>query len=173
MGIDALSSFFTGGTYAAAKYGSKGEKVLKYADDAEDLLNVDLDDVFDIQKNLQGIQQKRTMNTNQKFKEVLYSRKSNAVIIAEEQIGKKIGKHTKEYGLNPGNESDRIKLLSIIDDIIDNAEEVVRGKWKCQNSPVLFYRKGEDLVLVREKDNNFVSIFKGGANNGWFKDMGR
>lgn len=56
-----MASFFTGGTYAAAKYGSKGGKVLKYADDAEDLLNVDLDDVSDIQKSLQGIQQKRTI----------------------------------------------------------------------------------------------------------------
>ena len=89
------------------------------------------------------------------------------------QIGKKNREHAKDYGLDPGNEDDRIKLLNIIDDIIDNAEEVVRGKWKCQDGPVLFYRKGEDLVLVREKDSNFISIFQRGANNGWFKDTRR
>ena len=112
-------------------------------------------------------------NDNKKFMEALNSRNTNDIIITKKQSGKKIGKHTKEYGLNPGNENDRIKLLNIIDDIIDNAEEVVKGSWKCQDGTVLFYRKGEDLVLVREEDNSFISIFKGGANNGWFKDMGR
>lgn len=61
----------------------------------------------------------------------------------------------------------------IINDIIDNADEVVEGKWKGQEGSILFYQKGEDPVLIRKNDNNFVSIFKGGANNGWFKDLGR
>ena len=64
-------------------------------------------------------------------------------------------------------------LGRIINDIIDNADEIVEGKWKGQEGPILFYRKGEDLVLIRKNDDNFVSIFKGGANNGWFKDLGR
>lgn len=53
------------------------------------------------------------------------------------QFGKKNRERAKDYGLDPGNEDDRIKLLNIIDDIINNAEEVVRGKWKCQDGPVL------------------------------------
>ena len=94
-------------------------------------------------------------------------------VITDKQFGKKIGKHTKEYNLNPKNEEDRKEMGRIINDIIDNADEVVEGKWKGQEGTILFYRKGEDLVLVRKNDNNFVSIFKGGANNGWFKDLGR
>ena len=38
MGIDAFLSFLTGGTYAAAKYGSEGGKVLKFVDKTEDLI---------------------------------------------------------------------------------------------------------------------------------------
>ena len=110
---------------------------------------------------------------NKKFREALNSRNTNDIIITEGQIGKKIKRHHKDYDLNPGKEEDRIKLLNIVDDIIDNAEEVIEGKWKGQEGTILFYRKGEDLVLVRKNDNNFVSIFKGGANNGWFKDLGR
>ncbi len=94
-------------------------------------------------------------------------------VITDKQFGKKIGKHTKEYNLNPKNEEDRKEMGRIINDIIDNADEVVEGKWKGQEGPILFYRKGEDLVLIRKNDDNFVSIFKGGANNGWFKNLGR
>ncbi len=110
--------------------------------------------------------------SNKKFLEALNSRNTNDIIITEAQIGKKIGKHTKEYGLNPGKESDRIKLLNTVDDIIDNADEILEGKWKGYG-PTLFYRKGEDLVLVERDNKSFISIFKGGANNGWFKDLRR
>ncbi len=81
-------------------------------------------------------------------------------VITDKQFGKKIGKHTKEYNLNPGNAEDRKEMGRIINDIIDNADEVVEGKWKGQEGSILFYRRGEDLVLIRKNDNNFVSIFK-------------
>ena len=60
-GIDAALSAFTGGALAAAKLGSKGGKVLKYADDVGDLAKLDFDDVSDVQKGLQDIPQKRTI----------------------------------------------------------------------------------------------------------------
>ena len=110
---------------------------------------------------------------NKKFREALNSRNTNDIIITEGQIGKKIKRHHNDYDLDPGNVNDRIKFLNIVDDIIDNADEVVEGKWKGQEGTILFYRKGKDLVLVRKNDNTFVSVFKGGANNGWFKDLGR
>ena len=110
---------------------------------------------------------------NKKFREALNSRNTNDIIITEGQIGKKIKRHHKDYDLDPGSVNDRIKFLNIVDDIIDNADEVVEGKWKGQEGTILFYRKGKDLVLVRKNDNTFVSVFKGGANNGWFKDLGR
>ena len=110
---------------------------------------------------------------NKKFREALNSRNTNDIIITEGQIGKKIKRHHNDYDLDPGNVNDRIKFLNIVDDIIDNADEAVEGKWKGQEGTILFYRKGKDLVLVRKNDNTFVSVFKGGANNGWFKDLGR
>ena len=64
-----------------------------------------------------------------------------------------------------------IKDLNIIDDILTEPNEIVRGRWKGQEGTVLFYRKGEDLVLVKENGKEFVSIFKGGAKNDWFKNM--
>ena len=94
------------------------------------------------------------------------SRNTNDIIITEGQIGKKIGEHTKEYGLNPGKEEDRIKLLNIVDDIIDNAEEMVIGdNWRHQVGHPIFYIKGEDVVVAMENDKKFVTILKGGITN--------
>ena len=39
--------------------------------------------------------------------------------ITDKQFGKKIGKHTKEYNLNPKNEEDRKEMGRIINDIIE------------------------------------------------------
>ena len=93
------------------------------------------------------------------------------ILITEEQFGKKLKRDFKDYGLDPSNENDRISFLYEIDKILQNPDFIVKGKWKGQEGEILFYCKGEDLVLVRASDNSFVSIFKGGANNGWFKDM--
>ncbi|MBR3935059.1 MAG: hypothetical protein IKJ57_00745, partial [Oscillospiraceae bacterium] len=78
-GIDAALSAFTGGALAAAKLGSKGGKVLKYADDVGDLAKLDFDDVSDVQKGLQEIKQK--VDKNKKFREALNSRNTNDIII--------------------------------------------------------------------------------------------
>ena len=166
-GIDAALSAFTGGALAAAKLGSKGGKVLKYADDVGDAAKKKglVDDIADIHLK------QSNKASNERFMYALKSRKNNGIVIKKEQFGKKNKRHAKDYGLNPAKEEDRIKLLNIIDDILTEPDEIVRGRWKGQEETILFYRKGEDLVLVKENDNEFVSIFKGGANNGWFKNM--
>ena len=103
---------------------------------------------------------------NKKFREALNSRNTNDIIITEEQIGKKIKRHNKDYNLNPGKEEDRIKLLNIVDDIIDNADEVVVGdNWRHQEGHPIFYIKGEDVVVAMENDKKFVTILKGGIKN--------
>lgn len=105
-------------------------------------------------------------NENKKFMEALNSRNTNDIIITKEQIGKKIGEHTKEYSFNPGKEEDRIKLLNIIDDVINNADEVVVGdNWRHQVGHPIFYIKGEDVVVAMENDKKFVTILKGGITN--------
>ena len=123
MGIDAVLSFLTGGTYAAAKYGGKGGKVLKYADDAGDLLNVDLDDVSDIQKSLQGIQQKRTI------KEKLDAGELSSTI----HVGRQ-NKHiegTKEYWDKYKDGSNPQSVLTIDK---EKAQELV-NKYKGKGEP--------------------------------------
>lgn len=98
--------------------------------------------------------------------EALNSIDSDDIIINKKQIGKKIGEHCEDYGFNPGSENDRIQLLNIINDIVDNAEEVAVGdNWRCQIGKVKYYIRGEDVVVVREYDNEFITILKGGINN--------
>ena len=105
-------------------------------------------------------------NSNKKFMDALNSIDSDDIIINKKQIGKKIGEHCEDYGFNPGSENDRIQLLNIINDIVDSAEEIAVGdNWRCQIGKVKYYIKGEDVVVVREYDNEFITILKGGINN--------
>lgn len=86
----------------------------------------------------------------------------------EKQFGKKIGKHAKDYDLDPSSETDRNILRTIIDDIITNAEEVRIGYWRGQPEDVLFHILGEDVVIT-DQNNEFITIMKGGINNGGVK----
>ena len=56
----------------------------------------------------------------------------------EKQFGKKIGKHAKDYGLDPSKEADRKKMHEIIDDIIENHSEKRSGSWRGQEKEVDF-----------------------------------
>ena len=73
------------------------------------------------------------------------NRVKSDIIKSDKQIGKKIGKHTKEYGLDPSKASDRIKLVKVIDDILMNYDEIVQGSWRSQEGLVDFISK--DLRL--------------------------
>ena len=86
----------------------------------------------------------------------------------EKQFGKKIGKHAKDYELDPSSKTDRDILCGIIDNIINNAEEVRIGYWRGQSEDVLFHILGEDVVLTKQ-NNEFITILKGGINNGGVK----
>lgn len=88
---------------------------------------------------------------------------TNGIIKSNRQLGKKIGKHAKDYGLNPGNESDRERMIQKIDDIINNADEILHGEWRSQPGLSDFYVKGEDVVVVN--NGRFVTILKGGVEN--------
>ena len=66
------------------------------------------------------------------------NRVKSDIIKSDKQIGKKIGKHTKEYGLDPSKASDRIKLVKVIDDILMNYDEIVQGSWRSQEGLVDF-----------------------------------
>lgn len=87
----------------------------------------------------------------------------------EKQFGKKVGKHASDFGLNPNKESDRIKFQKIIDDIAGNPDEERVGRWRGQEEEVLFKIKGNDVVVTK-KNNEFITILKGGVNNARVKN---
>ena len=91
-------------------------------------------------------------------------RASSDVIINNRQLGKKAGKHAREWGLDPSASSDRERLEEIIAGIVDNADSVDTGIWRGQPGQCTFYRKGNDLVIVNSRDE-FVTIMKGGGEN--------
>ena len=99
-----------------------------------------------------------------KYLKSVENKEKFGIIKTDKQFGKKIGKHASDYGLDPGKPEDRRKMLAIIDDICDTAEEVVTGEWRGQEGPVKFYIKGDDVV-VTTKDDRFITILKGGITN--------
>ncbi len=91
-------------------------------------------------------------------------------MIADSQLGKKIGKHGGEWGIDPQKPEDREKFKSIIGDIVQNHDMPVKiGEWRGQSQDTLFFIKGEDVVITRQ-DGKFVTILKGGTSNGRVKD---
>ena len=111
---------------------------------------------------------------NDKLQERIHlSRKISDFKIQNTQFGKKASKHMKEYGLDVKNTSDRIIFEEKIQDIVKNHTSVVRNiNWRGQISPVTAYIKGEDVVLVN-KENEFITIMKGGIHNARIKDKRR
>ena len=87
----------------------------------------------------------------------------------EKQFGKKIGKHAQDFNLDPTSEKDRQQMKFIIDEIVYNASEIRSGTWRGQSSEVVFYIKGEDVVITKQ-DTTFITILKGGVNNARVKN---
>ncbi|MDR0852360.1 MAG: hypothetical protein LBN36_07680 [Clostridiales Family XIII bacterium] len=85
------------------------------------------------------------------------------IVITNKSFGSKIKQHAKDYGLIPSQANDRRAFLRIIDNIINTAEEIFPGEWRGQDGRVVFFLKGEDVVVVNNKE--FVTILKGGINN--------
>lgn len=82
----------------------------------------------------------------------------------EKQYGKKIGKHAQDFGLDASKEADRLKMEHIIADIVSNKDEIRIGSWRGQHDDVLFFVKGNDVVITKT-DGEFVTILKDGVKN--------
>jgi filamentous hemagglutinin len=87
----------------------------------------------------------------------------------ERRLGKKLGTHSKDFGLNPANPADRARMIDMINEIGGNPERSIRGSFRGQGlggtrGPVEFRLKGNDVV-VTTPDGNFVTILKDGINN--------
>lgn len=84
--------------------------------------------------------------------------------ISEKQFGRKLGKHASDFSIDPATEDGRVKFRSIILEIVKNANEIRIGPWRGQPEEVLFYIRGNDVVVAK-LNGEFVSILKGGINN--------
>ncbi len=93
----------------------------------------------------------------------------NSIIKTDKQLGKKIGKHASDYGLDPAKPEDRTKMQGIIDTICETPDEIVHGNWCGQTEGVKFFIKGNDVVITTES-NVFVTILKGGISNARVKN---
>ncbi len=102
----------------------------------------------------------KAVQANMRYRKI---ENSDIINISDKQFGKKVGKHTKEYGLNPQSSADRQKIRHIIFDIVENADEIREGDWRSQEGLCQFYIKGPDVVVTRGKE--FVTILKGGVEN--------
>jgi len=127
----------------------------------EKIIDPDLADVFrSFEKDKNGL---RAFLSTDELKN-LDKMGSSGIILSDRQFGRKIGKHAKDFGLNPGNNEDRNKLKDIIADIIENKDDYAEGDWRGQPGISKFYIKDENVVVVNEK-NEFVTILKGGVTN--------
>lgn len=98
---------------------------------------------------------------------------NNNIIILEKQFGKKIGKHAIDFGFDASSEIDRKNFYELIVDIVRDCDEIRVGSWRGQNHEVIFYIKGDDVVIVSSETNQFISILKGGIDNDRIKNSRR
>ena len=94
---------------------------------------------------------------------------SSPLKLSRQQLGKKIGKHAVDYGLDPSKAKDRKKLRRIIEEIYSKPDIVKIGEWRGQLNEVFFYIRGEDVVITTQ-NGIFISILKGGINNARIKN---
>lgn len=85
------------------------------------------------------------------------------------QFGKKVGKHAADFGLDPSSAEDRAAFLEIVEDVKANATEQRIGPWRGQEEEVIFYIKGDDVVITKQS-GEFITILKGGVSNARVKD---
>uniref|UniRef100_UPI001CED6F6C DUF637 domain-containing protein n=1 Tax=Photorhabdus antumapuensis TaxID=2862867 RepID=UPI001CED6F6C len=89
--------------------------------------------------------------------------------VDDAQLGKKLGKHVKDFGGNPSNPVDRKLVLDKIDEIGNNPDKTIPGVFAGQGTngtrgDVLFKIKGNDVVVTKP-NGTFVTIMKDGINN--------
>lgn len=115
----------------------------------------------------------KNVSEDDKIKERIELSNKTNFSINSKQFGKKSNKHMKDYGLDVSSKADRKKFIRIINDIVENHDSVIRNiNWRGQTNTVIAYVKGKDAVLV-DKNNEFITILKGGINNARIKNAGK
>lgn len=169
-----LESFESPEDYAEFKKGffsKENRNYMNYVQQMEDKYKTkDFRKVLDKMNDREYKHYKKLLEENPIFnKKPLTNDGKSDIILNNKQFGKKTGKHAADYGLNVQKPEDREKMRNIITDIIENKDDFAEGSWRGQNGKSKFFIKGEDVVVVNEKDE-FVTILKGGVNNARVKD---
>lgn len=94
------------------------------------------------------------------------------IIFADKQLGKKFGKHCRDWGLSPSSEQDREKLKKIVSGIKEHCDIVRIGAFNGQLEECLFYIKGDDVVITKQ-NNEFITVLRGGISDAWVKKSRR
>ena len=103
------------------------------------------------------------------IKETIDNIKNAKLNITDGQFGKKFGKHGIEY-VSSLKDPNAAKIYREKMYEVRKFYEVRKiGEFKGQTEAVLYYQKGEDLLLTK-KDGEFVSLFRGGNENARFKN---
>ena len=89
--------------------------------------------------------------------------RENGILITDKQFGKKIGKHARDFGLDPSKQEDRKRMEEFILDIVDNHDDAAQGYWRGQTGLVDFFIKGNDVVILNKQ--RFVTILENGVQN--------
>ncbi|GAA2055776.1 hypothetical protein GCM10009757_33010 [Streptomyces cheonanensis] len=91
--------------------------------------------------------------------------------VGDKQFGKKWGKHSKDYGLNPGDASARAWFENRIHEVHSTPDDIRQGPWnpgRGGGDDYWFFHKENDLVVTRG-DGAFVTMFPmGEGGNGWY-----
>ncbi|MBR5583706.1 MAG: hypothetical protein IKW21_04180 [Lachnospiraceae bacterium] len=136
------------------------EKELKTLKERAEFFGLDKNDEFEEFKN-----------KYLKAVEIIEKTAKNGIILltGSKQFGAKVGKHAVDFGLDPGRPADRTRFEEIINDVVDGSEKVLIGPWRGQTEEVLFYVKGQDVVVTKQ-NGEFITILKGGVNNARVKN---
>lgn len=94
--------------------------------------------------------------------------RKGGIIITDKQYGKKIGKHARDYGLDPSKKEDRNEMNNIIHKIVYDYDEHVKGEWRGWIGESDFFIKGTDVVVLN--NNAFITILENGVTNARVKD---
>jgi hypothetical protein len=92
--------------------------------------------------------------------------------ITPAQFGKKWGKHSKDYGLDPGDPESRQWFQDRASDVHANPDDVRVGPYNPNGGggpDYVFFRQGNDLVIMKP-NGDFVTMFpmdEGNYNN-WY-----
>ena len=91
------------------------------------------------------------------------------VVVSDKQFGKKNKRHMKEFDLDVSNADDREIYRQMIFSFRKHYDEVRIGDWAGQPEEVLFYIKGDD-VLICKQNGDYITLFKGGISNARIKN---